>query len=164
MQIQLVRLCADTLTEQDDEVLGACRWIQACTQRCTHVLKLLGSGLNASLVLATAREPVHMYEMLLPLAADVLERVTGAVGTQALADAEALRKVAGVPYAREIVCGDAVQAILDRATARGCDAIVRGVLGLGALVTHRFKLDDIGAAYELFSHRRDRLLKVALTP
>ncbi len=35
---------------------------------------------------------------------------------------------------------------------------------LGAMVTHRFKLDDIEAAYELFSHQRDGVLKVAITP
>ena len=35
---------------------------------------------------------------------------------------------------------------------------------LGAMVTHRYKLDDIEAAYELFSHQRDGVLKVAITP
>jgi threonine dehydrogenase-like Zn-dependent dehydrogenase len=35
---------------------------------------------------------------------------------------------------------------------------------LGAMVTHRFKLDQIEAAYELFSHQRDGVLKVAITP
>ncbi|CAN7701390.1 NAD(P)-dependent alcohol dehydrogenase [Pseudorhodoferax sp. LjRoot39] len=34
---------------------------------------------------------------------------------------------------------------------------------LGAMVTHRFKLDDIEAAYALFSHQRDGVLKVAIT-
>jgi threonine dehydrogenase-like Zn-dependent dehydrogenase len=31
------------------------------------------------------------------------------------------------------------------------------------LVTHRFKLDQIEAAYDLFSHQRDGVLKVAIT-
>ncbi|MET0660468.1 MAG: NAD(P)-dependent alcohol dehydrogenase [Steroidobacteraceae bacterium] len=35
---------------------------------------------------------------------------------------------------------------------------------LSPLVTHRFKLDDIEAAYELFAHQRDGVLKVAVTP
>lgn len=35
---------------------------------------------------------------------------------------------------------------------------------LEPLVTHRFTLDDIEAAYELFSHQRDGVLKVAITP
>jgi threonine dehydrogenase-like Zn-dependent dehydrogenase len=39
-----------------------------------------------------------------------------------------------------------------------------GRLDLRPLVTHRFTLDDIEAAYELFSHQRDGVLKVAITP
>jgi alcohol dehydrogenase len=35
---------------------------------------------------------------------------------------------------------------------------------LRVLVTHRFKLDQIEAAYELFAHQRDGVLKVAITP
>jgi len=35
---------------------------------------------------------------------------------------------------------------------------------LSPLVTHRFRLDDIEAAYELFGHQRDGVLKVAITP
>jgi threonine dehydrogenase-like Zn-dependent dehydrogenase len=31
-------------------------------------------------------------------------------------------------------------------------------------VTHRFKLDQIEEAYDLFSHQRDGVLKVAITP
>ena len=33
-----------------------------------------------------------------------------------------------------------------------------------ALVTHRFRLDDIVEAYELFANQRDGVLKVAITP
>jgi threonine dehydrogenase-like Zn-dependent dehydrogenase len=42
--------------------------------------------------------------------------------------------------------------------------IEAGRVDLGALVTHRFRLDDIEAAYELFGHQRDGVLKVAITP
>jgi threonine dehydrogenase-like Zn-dependent dehydrogenase len=35
---------------------------------------------------------------------------------------------------------------------------------LRPLVTHRFSLDDIEAAYELFSNQRDGVLKVAIMP
>ena len=37
-------------------------------------------------------------------------------------------------------------------------------LDLKPLVTHRFKLDQIEAAYDLFGHQRDGVLKVAITP
>lgn len=39
-----------------------------------------------------------------------------------------------------------------------------GRLDLRPLVTHRFKLDQIESAYDLFSHQRDGVLKVAITP
>ena len=39
-----------------------------------------------------------------------------------------------------------------------------GRVDLGPMVTHRYKLDDIEKAYELFSHQRDGVLKVAITP
>jgi alcohol dehydrogenase len=42
--------------------------------------------------------------------------------------------------------------------------IESGRVDLKPLVTHRFKLDQIEAAYELFSHQRDGVLKVAITP
>jgi threonine dehydrogenase-like Zn-dependent dehydrogenase len=37
-------------------------------------------------------------------------------------------------------------------------------LDLTPLVTHRFNLEDIEKAYDLFSHQRDGVLKVAITP
>jgi len=39
-----------------------------------------------------------------------------------------------------------------------------GRVDLAAMVTHRYKLADIEAAYDLFSHQRDGVLKVAITP
>ena len=42
--------------------------------------------------------------------------------------------------------------------------IESGRVDLGAMVTHRFKLDDIEQAYELFANQRDGVLKVAITP
>jgi alcohol dehydrogenase len=37
-------------------------------------------------------------------------------------------------------------------------------LDLKPLVTHRYKLDQIVEAYELFANQRDGVLKVAVTP
>jgi threonine dehydrogenase-like Zn-dependent dehydrogenase len=42
--------------------------------------------------------------------------------------------------------------------------IASGRIDLRPLVTHRFRLDDIEAAYELFANQRDGVLKVAITP
>lgn len=42
--------------------------------------------------------------------------------------------------------------------------IASGRADLKSLVTHRYKLDEIDAAYDLFSNQRDGVLKVAITP
>ncbi|MFZ6183852.1 NAD(P)-dependent alcohol dehydrogenase [Nannocystis pusilla] len=44
------------------------------------------------------------------------------------------------------------------------NVVAAGRIDLGPLVTHRFKLDEIEAAYDLFGHQRDGVLKVAITP
>lgn len=42
--------------------------------------------------------------------------------------------------------------------------LASGHLDLKPLVTHRFKLDEIEKAYDLFANQRDGVLKVAITP
>jgi threonine dehydrogenase-like Zn-dependent dehydrogenase len=44
------------------------------------------------------------------------------------------------------------------------NVLASGRADLRPLVTHRFKLDQIEEAYDLFSHQRDGVLKVAITP
>jgi threonine dehydrogenase-like Zn-dependent dehydrogenase len=44
------------------------------------------------------------------------------------------------------------------------DVIASGRLDTRPLVTHRFSLDNIEDAYDLFAHQRDGVLKVAITP
>jgi threonine dehydrogenase-like Zn-dependent dehydrogenase len=44
------------------------------------------------------------------------------------------------------------------------NVIASGRIDLGPLVTHRFRLEQIEEAYELFANQRDGVLKVAITP
>ncbi len=44
------------------------------------------------------------------------------------------------------------------------EVVGSGRVDLKPLVTHRYKLDEIEAAYELFANQRDGVLKVAITP
>jgi alcohol dehydrogenase len=44
------------------------------------------------------------------------------------------------------------------------NVIASNHVDLKPLVTHRFKLDQIEAAYELFGQQGDGVLKVAITP
>jgi nucleotide-binding universal stress UspA family protein len=98
-----------------------------------HALRLRREGLNAAFVLATVQEPTYLYEMVLAPDADVLERVSDAAGSRALAGAEALFDAAGVTYEREIGSGEPAPALIEMAERHGCDAIILGARGLGAL-------------------------------
>ena len=42
--------------------------------------------------------------------------------------------------------------------------VASGRVDLGSMVTHRFSLDRIEEAYDLFANQRDGVLKVAITP
>ncbi len=44
------------------------------------------------------------------------------------------------------------------------EVIASGRLDLKPLITHRFTLDQIVEAYDLFSHQKDGVMKVAITP
>lgn len=98
-----------------------------------HALRLCLEGLQATYVLATVQEPTYLYEIVLAPDAEVLERVTGEVGGRALAGAEELFKAAAVPYQREIASGFAAVTLIELAERYGCDAIVMGARGMGAV-------------------------------
>lgn len=98
-----------------------------------YALRLRREGLQASFVLATVQEPTFLYEMILPPNADVLERVTGAVGSRALEGAQALFRAAGVPFESEIGGGDPASILIEIAERKGCEAIILGARGMGAL-------------------------------
>lgn len=98
-----------------------------------HALRLQRDGLQASFVLATVQEPTFLYEMILAPDAEVLDRVSGAVGSRALEGAQALFKEAGIPFEREIGSGDPASTLIEIAERHGCEAIILGARGMGAL-------------------------------
>lgn len=98
-----------------------------------YALRLHGDGLQAGFVLATVQEPTYLYEMMLAPDSDVLEKVTGAVGARALKDAEALFNAAGVQFEREIGSGSVPETLIEIAGRYGCEAIIMGARGWGAL-------------------------------
>ena len=98
-----------------------------------HALHLRQEGLDATFLLATVQEPTYLYEMILAPDADVLEPVSGAIGSRALAGAEALFDAAGVPFEREIGSGEPAPTLIEMAERHGCNAIILGARGLGAL-------------------------------
>ena len=115
------------------KILVAVDGSQASLGAVRHVMQLAREGLQADIVLASVQEPTYVYELVLPPSADVLERLSGAVGERALAAAEALLAAAGVAYTREIGSGEAAPALVEIARRNGCAKIVMGARGLGAV-------------------------------
>ena len=74
-----------------------------------------------------------MFEMILAPDAEVLDRVTGAVGSRALDGAQALFKAAGVPVESEIGSGEPAPTLIEMAQRHGCEAIIMGARGMGVL-------------------------------
>ncbi len=98
-----------------------------------YALRLQQDGLQASFVLATVQESTFLLEVLLVPDQGVLEKVSGAVGARALESAQALFRDAGVPFESEIGGGDPASVLIDIAQRQGCDAIIMGARGMGAL-------------------------------
>ena len=78
------------------------------------------------------RHAIDLHRELAP-DADVLDRVTGAVGARALKNAEALFEAAGLAFEREIGSGEPAPTLLEIAQRCGCEAIIMGARGRGAL-------------------------------
>ncbi|WP_345061845.1 universal stress protein [Acidovorax lacteus] len=96
-----------------------------------HVIGLARSGLQLSVVIASAQEPTYLYELLMPPDAEVLARWSAAAGRQALAQASALLADAEIPYEQELLTGDPAEMVLECAHRHGCSQIVMGARGRG---------------------------------
>lgn len=105
----------------------------AALDAARHGLQLARDGLRTGFVLATVQDPTYLYERVLAPDTEVLERLSGAVGARALADAEELFRAAGVAYEREIGSGDPATTLVEIARRCGCTAILMGARGMGAL-------------------------------
>lgn len=105
----------------------------AALEAVRYGLQLARDGLRAEFVLATVQDPTYLYEMILAPDAEVLQRVSGAVGARSLAGAEELFNAAGVPYEREIGSGYPSTTLVEIAERYGCAAIIMGARGMGAL-------------------------------
>ncbi len=96
-------------------------------------IHLAQNGLRATFVLANVQEPTYLYEMVLAPDAEVLERVSGAAGSHSLEAAQALLQEAGLAFEREIASGDPGHTLVELIERHGCDAVIMGARGMGAL-------------------------------
>lgn len=100
-----------------------------------YALELIADGLRAQLVLVNVQEPATVYEMVTLHDADALAKLAQDAGNDMLAPAASAAAKAGVPFVQVVLTGDAVAAMLEALEAHGCQAIIMGSHGKGALTS-----------------------------
>lgn len=96
-------------------------------------VRLGRDGLDVSAVLANVQEPASLFELLVALDPEVIDRVSAEAGLHALQSARALLDAAGVAYECEVAKGDPAHTLIDIAERFGCDLIAMGARGNSAL-------------------------------
>ena len=115
------------------KILVAIDGSEASLHAARHALWLHTLGLKCGFVLATVQETVYNFELMGVPDAQVLERWSGAAGVRSLAQARLLFDTANIACEVEIGVGDPAPALLDIAARCGCEAIIMGARGHGAL-------------------------------
>ena len=98
-----------------------------------HALAWAGGGLPVGVVLVNVQEPPSLYEVVVAHDADLIDRVRRSAGLDQLREAEALVKAAQVDRELEVVGGDPRHRLIEAIETHGCDAVVMGARGNGAL-------------------------------
>ena len=98
-----------------------------------HALGLVRRGLSASIVLANVQEPATLYEMVTARDADLIAAASLEAGEHLMASARALLDASGVAYETDIGVGDVAHTLVDMIERSGCDLVVIGARGQGAI-------------------------------
>ena len=98
-----------------------------------HALALLRQGLRASVVLAHVQEPATLYELVTTRDPDLIAAASLEAGEHLMAPARALLESAGVPYETDVGVGDVAHTLVDMIERSGCDMVIIGAKGQGAI-------------------------------
>jgi nucleotide-binding universal stress UspA family protein len=100
-----------------------------------HALALVRQGLKASMVLAHVQEPATLYELVTTRDPDLIAAASLEAGDHLMAPARALLDAAGVDYETDVGVGDVAHTLVDMIERSGCDLVVIGAQGQGAITT-----------------------------
>jgi len=100
-----------------------------------HALTLMRQGLKASVVLAHVQEPATLYELVTTRDPDLIAAASLEAGEHLMAPARALLDAAGIPYETDVGVGDAAHTLVDMIESSGCDMVVIGAKGQGAITS-----------------------------
>lgn len=100
-----------------------------------HALALLRQGLKASVVLAHVQEPATLYELVTTRDPDLIAAASLEAGEHLMAPARALLEAEGVAYETDVGVGDVAHTLVDMIERSGCDLVVIGAKGQGAITS-----------------------------
>lgn len=98
-----------------------------------HVIRLVQGCADYQVVLLNVQAPIDAPEILGHMPLREIEAMQETRGGDAMESARALLDAAGVTYQPEVALGDVAENIARRAAETGCDGIVMGTRGAGAL-------------------------------
>ena len=98
-----------------------------------HVLRLVQDGLRASVVLAHVQEPASLYELVVSRDPDLIAAASVEAGEHLMASARALLQAAGLGCDTAVGVGDPAHVLVDIIESSGCDMVVIGARGQGAI-------------------------------
>lgn len=98
-----------------------------------HAMQLTRHGLQADFVLANVQEPATLYELVVSRDPDLIAAASIEAGEHLMAPARALLDEAGLDYVTEVGVGDPAHTLVDIVESTGCDMVVVGARGQGAL-------------------------------
>lgn len=98
-----------------------------------HVIAMLQDCGNHAVHLINVQAPIDTLEVRSHMTAGEIEAMQETRGGDALASARALFDKAGVGYAPSVLLGPVAETIAQYASDKGCDKIIMGTRGLGAI-------------------------------
>lgn len=98
-----------------------------------HLVALLQGCASHEVLLLNVQEPIDAPEIRSHMRASEIEAMQETHGGDALATVRAVLDKAGIAYTPTVLIGDIAETIVQFAADQGCEKIVMGTRGLGAL-------------------------------
>ena len=98
-----------------------------------HLISTVNGCTDREIYLINIQAPIDAPELLGHMPASEIEAMQEARGGDSLVSARALLEKAGIPYIAAVLVGPVAETIVDYAKKNGCEKIVMGTRGLGAL-------------------------------
>jgi nucleotide-binding universal stress UspA family protein len=98
-----------------------------------HLISTVDGCTDREIYLINIQTPIDAPELLGHMPASEIEAMQETRGGDTLVSARALLDQAGIPYVVAVLVGPVAETIVDYARKNGCEKIVMGTRGLGAL-------------------------------